>query len=299
VSATMAGILEGEYLIALGSLPIAMAGASKATSTDLRLLRELNSGTTSISKASSSRSRVAPRPSAARLPQCSAGTSSAAMRAKVEDSKVEDEAIEAKLKALKNFSKAQKKRTTAQGHKLDWRRQQAELQRERSELESARSLWLEQAAMSSIARSDAGRGTGRAAAVRGAEHAKADSAEGEVGAEGEGHDARGAAQENRGAATTVPSFQAMLRDETESDRARTEWRDEMHRQLRGIRELAVARGVNLASVEELLCDMRSALDQQAYKVYACTPRASAPHHALPHLPIRCQGHGLAACIVYT
>ena len=103
----------------------------------VRLLQELNE--------TNARARAC-KPSAARMFSARPGNSSAAMRAKLEESKAGSaraDDIEAKMRQLKAFTKSQKRRTALQAHQHDWYRTNTALRKERAQLEIELSSWLD------------------------------------------------------------------------------------------------------------------------------------------------------------
>ena len=111
------------------------------THAHLRLLKELNRSGADMNAQGGRPTRRLP-PSAARMNFTAPGTTSSAMRAKVEASKRGNESAEAKLRALTTFAKSQKKRAVLQAHQLDWHRVHTALQGERHALETDFSEWL-------------------------------------------------------------------------------------------------------------------------------------------------------------
>eukprot|EP00965_Chrysotila_dentata_P131357 4343203-Pleurochrysis_carterae.AAC.1 len=109
-------------------------------------------GSVAMAKAAAQRPT---RPSAALLPQCARGATTAAMMEKLQSTRQESEVIESRLRLLQSCAKTQKKRSALQAHQRDWLAQQTELQRERAELESSRALWLE----AQVAAAYSGRGS--------------------------------------------------------------------------------------------------------------------------------------------
>ena len=101
--------------------------ARRATSSDRR----------SLSAASSSRLTERQKHPAARSASRvniinAGGSSTQRMRAQLAATKNESSDIEAKLRSITSFQKAQKKRTALQGHHRDWWRARDETQRERA-----------------------------------------------------------------------------------------------------------------------------------------------------------------------
>ena len=214
--------------------------ARRATSSDRR----------SLSAASSSRLTERQKHPAARSASRvniinAGGSSTQRMRAQLAATKNESSDIEAKLRSITSFQKAQKKRTALQGHHRDWWRARDETQRERAELEGAIVAWVAQAA-----------------------RAAAGPAEGPV-ADADAEAALGALQA----------------EEAECEVARREWSVEMRAQLLGLRELCAASraeaGVAHAGMaRQLVCEMRQSVDVQGVRLAATAAALEADLRAL-------------------
>ena len=230
-----------------------------------------------------------PKPSAARLPQASRGMSAAAMRAKIEATKADDGAIEARMGALLRFNGSQKQRASLQAHKQDWRKTHTELQRERWELEASR--WEELPAaqrqpshrIGSAGRASRAGRDGRAAGRGGRGRGRGDLSGGEVGAAGDA----AVVDSEAGTAAETGSVLAEIREEEDrADAQRAAWSREMRAQLTSIRDLCgAARGgkgpVAPGRALDLLRELRAALEDQGGVLAAAAEAIEAELHEAP------------------